>query len=394
MALTTIGIKHLPDGKHEDGNGLRLVKRSQKGKWVYRYSVFGKRREMGLGPWPAVSLSDARKLRDQWAAELRQGRDPKAVRDAQRTSEAEAANKADPTFAELVTLVFEARKETLRGDGKRGRWRSPLDLHMVPHIGRIPISQIKTRDVQDALSKIWRTQHPTAIKAYQRTRMVFSKAKLMGYDCDPFTIEAAKEFLGAVDHQPIHIPATSWQDIPDLYAKLGSGGDIAQCLRWIILTLVRSDAARSASLDEIDGSIWTVPADRVKGLRNKVQDFRVPLSIEAVSIVEKQSEIHDGLMFTGPRGKSVTSRGMEKHLDSIGELGRPHGFRTSFRTWVQDTRACDYEVAETILDHRIYSRVARSYARSDLLEQRREVMSKWARFVTGQADAKVVQLRG
>lgn len=290
--------------------------------------------------------------------------------------------------------MFEARKATLRGDGTRGRWRSPLDRHIIPRIGHKPISKITVRDVQDALSPIWRTKHPTAIKAYQRTHIVFSKAKLMGYDSDPFTVEAAKEFLGVVDHQPAHIAATRWQDIPDLYARLQTGGDIAQCLRFIILTLVRSDAARGAALDEVEGNVWTVPAARVKGTRGKVQDFRVPLSAEALLIVTQQSETHDSLLFTGPRGKPVTSRGLEKHLDGLKESGRPHGFRTSFRTWVQDTHACDYDVAETILDHRIHSTVARAYARSDLLDRRQLVMDAWARFVTGQTAAKVAHLRG
>ncbi|MCZ4352678.1 integrase arm-type DNA-binding domain-containing protein [Roseovarius aestuarii] len=394
MALTAIGIKNAPDGKLRDGNGLMLVKRGNSGKWVYRYSIHGRRPEMGLGTWPDVTLSDARKSRDVWAAELRQGRDPISVRQSQKEAATAAANQADPTFAELVTVVFEARKATLRGDGTRGRWRSPLDRHIIPNIGRTPISKITARDVQDALSPIWRTKHPTAIKAYQRTHIVFSKAKLMGYDCDPFIVEAAKEFLGVVDHQPEHIAATLWQDIPDLYARLQTGGDIAQCLRFIILTLVRSDAARGASLGEIEGNVWTVPADRVKGARSRVQEFRVPLSAEALSIVAQQSEIHSSLLFTGPRGKPVTSRGMEKHLDGLKETGRPHGFRTSFRTWVQDTHACDYDVAETILDHRIHSAVARSYARSDLLDRRQLVMDAWARFVTGQTTAKVVQLHG
>jgi integrase len=137
-----------------------------------------------------------------------------------------------------------------------------------------------------------------------------------------------------------------------------------------------------------------VPADRVKGMRNLVEPFRVPLSSEAISVAAKQAEIHSSLMFTGPRGNPVTSRGLEKHLDGIEEAGRPHGFRTSFRTWAQDTEICTYEVAETILDHRIHSKVARSYARSDLLDRRQPVMDAWARFVTGQATAKVVQLRG
>jgi len=393
MALTAIGIKKAPDGKHEDGAGLRLVKRGETGNWVFRYSMHGKRKEMGLGAWPSLSLADARKARDQWTSMVRQGRDPISARQEQRDAEAITAQRADPTFADMVTAVFEARKATLRGDGTRGRWRSPLDTHIIPKIGRKPISKITIRQMQDALAPIWHRSPSVAEKAYQRSRLVFSKAKLMGYDCDPFIVDAAKEVLGAVDYTPTPIPATKWQDIPALYLRLRTRGDVAQCLRWIILTLVRSDAARGADLNEIEQETWTVPKDRVKGLRAKVTDFRVPLSAEAIEVARQQAQIHTGLMFTGPRGNPVTSRGLEKHLDALGELGRPHGFRSSFRTWVQDTEACSYEVAETVLNHSIHNKVAKSYARSDLLDRRRIVLDAWARFVTGQASAKVTQLR-
>lgn len=393
MPLTAIGVKRAPDGKLEDGAGLRLVKRADRGNWVYRYSIHGKRKEMGLGAWPALSLAEARKTRDQWAAEIRNRRDPIEVRQEQRDAEAKAAARADPTFAEMVDVVFQARKATLRGDGLRGRWRSPLDTHIIPKIGRKPISKITIREVQDALAPIWHKSPSVAEKAYQRTRLVFTKAKLMGHDADPFVVEAAKEVLGAVDYTPTPIPATRWQDLPALYQRLQTGGDVAQCLRWIILTLVRSDAARGAELGEIEGEVWTVPKERVKGIRAKVTDFRVPLSAEAMAVAHQQAEIRTGLMFTAQRGNPVTSRGLEKHLDALGEIGRPHGFRTSFRTWVQDTDACSYEVAETVLNHSIHNKVAKSYARSDLLDRRRIVMDAWVRFVTGQASAKVTKLR-
>lgn len=394
MPLTAIGIKKAPDGKLEDGNGLRLLKRGDRGSWVYRYSIYGQRKEMGLGGWPAVTLAEARKIRDRWAAEIRNGRDPISVRRALREAEMLAAQRADPTFAQIVDAVFEARKATLRGDGTRGKWRSALDTHIIPKIGRKPISQITVQDVQGAMAPIWHTKPSVATKAYQRTRLVFAKAKLMGHDCDPFTVEAAKEVLGAVEYIPTPIPATPWQEVPALYARLKEDqSDVAQCLRWIILTIVRSDAARGAQLDEIEDGIWTVPAERVKGLRGKVGDFRVPVSEPMREIIEQQAQIHSGLMFTGPRGSPVTSRGLEKHLDRIGELGRPHGFRTTFRTWVQDTDACSFEVAETVLGHTINTKVQRSYARSDLLERRRIVMEAWSRFVTGEGAATVTQLR-
>ena len=196
MTFTAIEIKRAPDGKLWDANGLFVVKSGASGKWVYRYSIHGKQRDMGLGSWPSVSLAEARKTRDRWAVDLRHGGDPIATRQNEKASAADAANKADPTFAEMVTVVFNSRKATLRGDGLRGRCRSPLDTHIIPKVGRKPISKITPREIQDALAPIWQAHHPTALKACQRTRMVFAKSKLMGYACDPFTVDAARAVFG------------------------------------------------------------------------------------------------------------------------------------------------------------------------------------------------------
>lgn len=391
--LTALGIKNAPDGKLGDGGGLELRKTGQTGKWVWRYSIAGRRREMGLGSYPDVSLSDARKARDRWAAMLAEGKDPITERKAQQDAIRKELEKADPTLAKLAADVLEARKASLKGDGKAGRWISPLDRHVFPKLGKKPISTIHQADVRDALAPIWKTKHPTATKAIDRLRIIFRQGKLMGFDCDPFTIDAAKHMLGDVIHQADPIPATPWQEIPDLYARLENTGQVAQCLRFMILTLVRASGCRGATFDEFRDGIWTVPAGRMKGSPGKVSDFRVPLSDPAAHLVEDQRLFGGVYLFSAQRGRPVTDSSLSKHMRDIGETGRPHGFRTSFRTWVQDTDACSWEVSETVLAHTIGNKVERSYARSDLLERRRIVMQKWADFVTG-ASSSVVKIHG
>lgn len=390
-ALTAVEIKKAADGKLFDGGGLTLVKAGDSGRWVYRYSHLGRRREMGLGSWPAITLQAARRARDEWEAVLASGRDPIAIRDAERQAEIAERDKMDPTLAEAVTLIFEARRDSLRGGGDRGRWRSPLDLHVLPKIGRKRLSELNQHDIVTALKPIWRTKHPTATKAIERLRIVLRECRLTGHSCDPFTADAAARLLGAVQHQPQHIPATAWQDIPALYARLPESvtGD---CLRLMILTAVRMDAARGARAAEIDGDVWTIPADRIKGREGKVRDFRVPLSAEALRVIARAKAYSDDLLFPTYTGRAATSAAIEKALRGTGEAGRPHGFRTSFRTWVQDQDVCPYDVAEAVLGHVVGGRVERTYARSDLLDRRRPVMDAWAAFVTGAA-ANVVQLR-
>ncbi|WP_375553413.1 tyrosine-type recombinase/integrase [Roseovarius mucosus] len=391
--LTAVAIKKAGPGRLGDGNGLELHKAETTGKWVWRYSFGGKRRQMGLGTWPGVGLADARAERDRWALVLTKGRDPITERKAEISAARAEIERDDPTLESLARDVLEARKATLRREGKSARWLSPIERHLFPKLGRKPVSEIRQHDIKAALSGIWRTKHPTAEKAIQRLRIIFRQGKLMGYECDPFTVDAAQHMLGAVIHTPEPIPATPWQEIPALFARLENRGATAACLRFMMLTLVRASGCRGARFDEIEGDVWTVPADRVKGQVGKVRDFRVPLSREALEIVETRRALGGAYLFAGPSGKPVSDAGVSNYLRDMGEDGRPHGFRTSFRTWVQDTDACPWDVSETVLAHVIGGKVERTYARSDLLERRRPVMQAWADHVTG-TGAEVVKFKG
>lgn len=392
--LTAVAIRKAGPGKLDDGGGLRLYKTPGSGRWVYRYTFGGIRREMGLGSLEDLTLAQARASRDNWAAVLAGGLDPITERRRRRDEVKATMSRSDPTFEELARMVFDAKKASLRGDGERGRWFSPLAQHIIPRIGKRRISTIDQTDIAEALRPIWTAKPATAEKAFHRTRLIFRKARLMGLEADPFTVEAAAHILGDVSRTIEHIAATPWQEVPALYARLDRPGASYRCLRWMILTAMRSESARGARFSEIEGVVWTVPADRMKGRQGKVQPFRVPLSIEAQRLLAEFRKSSTGdLMFPSYRSGYISSTALQKVLNEMGEAGRPHGFRTSFRSWVQETNAATFDVAETALAHRVGSTVERSYARSDLLDQRCALMERWAGFVTGE-EAKVVKLRG
>ncbi|TMV66649.1 DUF4102 domain-containing protein, partial [Thioclava sp. BHET1] len=208
--LTAIQIKKAADGKLFDGAGLTLIKKGEGGKWVYRYSHLGRRREMGLGSWPTVSLAEARRHRDAWAMQLSIGNDPIALRDAQKADQIAERDKSDPTIAEAIHMVFESRKAAYRAAGANGRWLSPLTNHVIPKIGRMRLSDLHQRDLSDVLAPIWKTKHVTASRALERIRIVLRECQLMGFQCDPFIADAAKRMLGEVRHVPTPIPATPW----------------------------------------------------------------------------------------------------------------------------------------------------------------------------------------
>ncbi|MCV2864836.1 tyrosine-type recombinase/integrase [Albidovulum sediminicola] len=386
MGLTAIAIKKAGDGVLSDGKGLRLEKKGNGGKWIWRYSFAGKRREMGFGTWPTVGLADARNERDRWALILSQGKDPISERNSQKAAIRAELERKDPTLEELASEFFDVYKRSLRKDGASARWMSPLEKHIFPKIGRKPVSTITQRDVRDALKPIWESQHPTAEKAIQRLGKIFQDGRLRGYECDKFTIDAAQSMLGHAQHKTTSIEATPWEYIPELYAWLEGRGASASCLQFMILTLVRAGGCRQARFDEFTADIWTVPAEKMKGRLEEVMDFRVPLSPPALEIIKRRRELGGEWVFPGYRGTPLTDASLSKFLRDNGHEGKPHGFRTSFRTWVQDNDAAPYDVAETILSHKIGGKTERAYARSDLLDRRRPVMLKWARFVLGDKD--------
>ena len=149
--LSAAFVKKAPPGKWADGGGLWLVKRPDGGhQWVLRATVHGRRREMGLGG-SDVSLAQARDMADRWRAVAAAGRDPVKEREA----EERAARREDISLAVLTADAFEARKGELKGDGKAGRWPSPLERHVLPKLGRTPVTDIDQRDIRDVLAPLW-----------------------------------------------------------------------------------------------------------------------------------------------------------------------------------------------------------------------------------------------
>lgn len=348
---------------------------------------------MGLGPFPAVTLADARKQRDGWESILRSGKDPMAERERQEEAARIEASRADPTFAEAVQTTFEAKKGGLRGEGKAGRWLSPINLYVTPVIGHMRMSAIHQSDIHRALKPIWRKKHPTAEKAIQRTSIIFRHMRLSGVECDPFTVDMAKHMLGEYQHKPQKTRASDWRDMPEIFAALNRDDASHLCLRFKILTMGRSAAVRGARFDEIEGDVWHIPAERMKGREGVVQDFRIPLSPAALEVIERaEAWRRGGFLFPGQTRGGVSDVAINKVFKKVDPNGTPHGVRTSFRTWVQDTDAAHFDVAETALAHIVGNKVERAYARSDLLDRRRILMNAWSDFVTGAA-SQVVQLR-
>ena len=389
--LSPAFLRKAPMGKYCDGAGLWLIVREDGGtQWVLRVTVHGRRREMGLGGYPEIGLAKARDLADRWRAMAKEGRDP--IKERER--EIRAARREDIGLAIITADAFEARKAELKGDGTAGRWLSPLSIHVLPKLGKVPVTDLDQRDFRDTLAPIWHTKADTARKALNRLSIVMKHAAALGLDVDLQATEKAKALLGKSRHQPKNIPAMDWRDVPDFYASLEEPTLTHLALRLLILTGVRSGPLRNLRLDQIDGDVWTVPAEAMKGRKGATDDFRVPLSDEAQRVIHlARPHARNGFLFANSRKGVISDMTLSRHMERRGLEARPHGFRTSLRTWLAEATDTPHEVAEAMLAHVVDGGVVRAYRRTDYLEQRSKLADRWADLVTGGA-GQVVTLMG
>jgi len=384
-------LRKAPPGKYCDGAGLWLVVRDDGGaQWVLRVTVHGRRREMGLGGYPEIGLAAARDLAERWRAMAKQGRDPIKEREA----EARAARREDISLAILTADAFEARKAELKGDGAAGRWLSPLTLHVLPKLGRVPVTDLDQRDLRDCLAPLWHTKADTARKALNRLSIVMKHAAALGLDVDLQATDKARALLGRSRHVAAHIPAMAWPEVPAFYASLEEPTPTHLALRLLILTGVRSNPLRHIRLDEIEGEVWTVPAEAMKGRKGATEAFRVPLSREALRVIDlARPHARGGFLFPSVRKGVISDATMSRHMERRGLEARPHGFRTSLRTWLAEATDAPHDVAEMMIAHVWHEKRVRAYKRTDFLEQRRVLAERWADHVTGGA-GRVVKLAG
>ncbi|MDK4726384.1 tyrosine-type recombinase/integrase [Rhizobium phaseoli] len=382
--LSAMAVKNSAPGKHSDGGGLWLHKRDDgAGQWVFRYTIHGRRREMGLGSIQDVSLKDARAAAEKWRGVAAKGLDPISERERERRE----AEKRLHLLADVAKDAFESRKAELKGDGKAGRWFSPLETHILPKLGKKPVADIDQIDIRDTLNPIWHTKAETARKALNRLAICMRHAAALGHEVDLQATDKARALLGKQRHQAENIPALPWLEVPAFYASLSDGTITHLALRLLILTGVRSAPLRFLRPEEhIQGDVWTIPGEKQKGRKDKTPDFRIPLVPEALAIIEQAKPLaRDGYLFPSVKKGVISDATMSRLMERREMAARPHGFRSSLRDWIAETTDTPFDVAEMMLAHKVGGKVERAYKRTDFLEQRRKLLERWANHVTGKS---------
>jgi integrase len=277
---------------------------------------------------------------------------------------------------------FAVRRQHLKNAKHVQQWESSMRDYVFPKIGDIPVSEISADDVLDILKPIWFTKPETAGRVLQRMNAIFDSAILRGLRERANPCVGVRAELGTKHRVVKHHPALPWRDVPDFVVGLRSMSALnvtRLALEFLILTACRSGEVRNAPWSEFDipARLWTIPAERMKGNVEHV----VPLSGRALEILAAARELHDGsLVFPAKNGSALSDNTLSKLMRDGGIIGCPHGFRSSFKDWAASSGVRD-EVSEAALAHADPNKVRGAYRRTKFLEERVEVMARWAAHV-------------
>lgn len=377
-------------GRNGDGGGLYLNVGPSGGKsWLFIWTRDGKRREMGLGAYPAVSLAGARTIASACREAVAAGRDPIAERD----------REAEPTFAEAAEKFIGSMEGGWRNEKHRDQWRSTLKVYCTA-IADKRVSQIDTAAVLSVLTPIWSKVPETASRVRGRIERVLDFAKAKGWRTgeNPAlwrghlrNVLPARQKLSRGHHA-----AMPYADVPAFMARLREAkATAARAMELAVLAAARAGEVRGARWPEfnLDAAIWTVPASRMKGGK----EHRVPLPKKAVDMLRKLHEVRasdDGFVFPGEkRGKPLSVMALDMLLRRLKVDATTHGFRSSFRDWCGDATSFPREIAEAALAHKVGNDVEAAYRRSDALARRRKLMDAWAAYLDAPKTGNVVQMR-
>ena len=368
-------------GRYGDGRGgfglSLLVKPTSSGRvsrsWAQRLRIDGVAFNIGLGSFPGVTLSEARKRALANLRIVEAGGDPR--RQPQTT----------PTFEEAMERAIDVLRPGWKGGGKaEHQMRFLLTEYALPHIGKRRIDVIQPVELLEFLAPLAIEKPATGAKVKARIGQVFQWAIAQGLRTDNPADKNINQGLPKTGTRA-HFRALLFAQVAGaLNAIRASGAWLGTKLafEFLVLTAGRSSEIRMAEWSEIDlsAATWTVPASRMKSGR----EHRVPLSPAALAVLEKARDLSDGtgLVFPSANGKALTDSTISKLLRENGIQAVPHGFRSSFRDWCAEANI-DRQTAESALAHTLGDATEAAYLRSDLFALRRAAMDGWAAYLTG-----------
>jgi integrase len=384
--LTAIGVAKLKSpGMYGDGGGLWLQVTGKGAKsWIFRFTLRGKARAMGLGSASTFTLAEAREKALTCRKLCADGLDPIEVR-RERDGEARIQAARAMTFRQCAEAYIDAHRTGWRNAKHAAQWTATLEAYAFPVFGELPVAGVDTSLVMRALEPIWAAKPETASRVRGRVESILDWATTRGFRRG----ENPARWRGHLENllpkrsrvrKVEHHAALPYAEMPAFMAALAEQpGNAARALEFTILTAARTSETLGATWSEfdLDAGVWIVPAARMKA----GAEHRVPLSGPALAVLQRMAGIRSGdfVFAGGRRGRPLSNMSMLMMLRRMGRSELTvHGFRSSFRDWAAETTNISAEVVEAALAHTVESKVERAYRRGDLFRKRRELMQAWA----------------
>jgi len=350
-----------------------------------------RRREMGLGGYPDVTLAKAREAAREARDLIRRGIDPidegKATRDAFRTPPTKAM-----TFVAAAEGYMAAHEASWKNPKHRAQWTATLETYAYPVVADLSVAEVELTHVLKILEPIWTTKTETANRVRGRVEMILDWAAARDLRTGP----NPARWRGHLDKllakpskvaKVTHHKALSINDVSRFMDRLRKAEGIgARALEFAILTAARTGEVRGAAWSEVDlsAALWVIGADRMKAGR----EHRVPLSRATIELLKRVPRMAGtDLIFPAATGGQISNMTISAVLRRMGLDVVPHGFRSTFRDWVAERTAYPNEMAEMALAHVVGNKVEAAYRRGDMVSKRLAMMEDWAGFCGGASQA-------
>lgn len=352
--------------------------------WIYRTTVGGKRRNIGLGGFPDVTLAGAREKAREYREMIERGIDPIEQRQAARQSLIVEQGKS-LTFDDAARQFLAVKSREFKNPKHVQQWTNTLSTYASPILGKMAVSAIELPHIVQVLEPIWHTKTETAGRVRGRIEKVLAWATVSGFRTgeNPARLKDNVDLaLGKPSKikKAKHFTALPYAELPEFMAELRQRPAVsARALEFAILTAARSGEVRGATWEEIDldAAIWTIPADRMKAGK----PHKVPLCPAAVEILREIPQLEGSeLIFTAPRGGKFSDVALTALLKRMEIKATAHGFRSTFKDWAREQTAFADEVSELALAHVNSDATRAAYARSELIDKRRQLMQEWANY--------------
>ena len=376
-------------GIYSDGDGLRLrVDKNNNKNWVFRYSMFGKSKDMGLGKFPIVTLNDARQKLVNAKKIIYEGKDPIKLKKEQQIE----LKRKSITFKKIRDEFIETFQVEWSNSKHKNQWINTLKTYADPIIGDLAPSEIKTHHVLSILKPIWSSKHETASRVRQRLERIFSYCIASDFmdRPNPASLKDNLEFLLPKVSKSLsvqHLRSLDYQGLPFLIPKLINPHTTPSlALALLITTACRTNEVIGSTWNEINlkDKVWVIPAHRMK-MR---QEHTVPLNdlaLRGLNLIEKNNA-SPFIFLNAKKTTHICNNTMRyflmKNLPDYFKDTVPHGFRSSFRNWAEENHNYSRRAVELCLAHANKNKVEKAYLRSNLLSKRIEIMNEWNKFLT------------